>query len=119
LELVTAQRKVDAERVARLVGQGFSRTEVARIMLISTKTVMRVMKDPGMLDLARSVFEEDDREPGAAEVLRRLLTSQNENVRLRAAVALLQQTADEPPPEAPRGHLIIPLTPHFESEDHA
>ncbi len=112
-QYATRWRKVDPERVARLRGQGFSRTEIARLLGCSTRTVSNSLKQPGMRELAEATLAETAPEPGAVETLRKLLVSEREEIRLRAAVALLaEKVPDAASAATPAGSgITVPLKP--------
>src|SRR5439155_25129658 len=76
-------------QIAKLIGRGYTRGEVASRLKVSTKTVSRVMGRPDARALAQRTRELGD--PDAVAVLRELLTSPNDHVRLRAAIALLRE----------------------------
>lgn len=81
-------------RAAELVGRGMTRYEVARRLGVSTRTISRTLAKPAVASAAASARESLD--PSAADVLRALLSSDKDEIRLRAAVALLR----DPPPQA-------------------
>jgi len=81
-------------RAAELVGRGMTRGEVARRLGVSARTISRALSKPAVAAIAAEARESLD--PSAAEVLRALLGSDKEEIRLRAAVALLR----DPPPQA-------------------
>lgn len=84
----------DKERMlAKMIGRGYTRTEAALRLDVSTKTVTRTLKKAEVVALAQETMEAID--PDAADVLRELLSSEREEIRLRAAMALLR---DPPPP---------------------
>jgi transposase len=93
------------EAIARLTGRGFSRGEVAQRLNISAKTVQRVMKQPAAQALAERVREQVD--PEVSEVLRELLRSPSDAIRLGACRLLLQapfplEDPETDPDERPR-----------------
>ena len=96
------------KRAARLLGQGYTSAAVARRLGISERTLRSWKKLPGFLELARREQAESG-DPDAREVLRELLHSDNEMVRLRAAVALLTRPGepDDEEPAIPEGAIIV------------
>ena len=83
------------EQIARLKGRGLRTCEVAARLGVSESTVKRVLRDSTEAQaLARRTREAAD--PAAVDVLRELLSSQSEQVRLRAAIALLAAPVADP-----------------------
>jgi hypothetical protein len=99
---VTARDK----QVAILTGRGYTREDVARRVGLSVRQVQRILADPEVRELAQATQEQTD--PSAVEVLRDLLTSDREDIRLRAAQILLKTPPpDEPKTTVPNGGIIV------------
>jgi transposase-like protein len=95
---VTAAQK----RAARLLGQGYTSRAVARRLGLSERTLRTWKRLPGFAELVERERRETG-DPDAREVLHQLLHSDNETVRLRAAVALLARPG-EPEDDQPAVH---------------
>jgi transposase-like protein len=87
------------QRSARLLGQGYTSRAVARRLGISERTLRTWKRLLGFAELVERERREAG-DPDAREVLHQLLHSDNETVRLRAAVALLSRPG-EPEDEQP------------------
>ncbi len=74
-------------RVAELTGRGLAQTDIARRLGCSVRTVRRDLAEPVIAARAREVRSQVD--PSASDVLRDLLSSEREDIRLAAARALL------------------------------
>jgi HEAT repeat protein len=87
---------VKEEMVARLWGRGYTNAEIASRVKIGGRQVQRCKKNPAVQALAQRIREQTD--PSAVDVLRELLTSRSETVRLQAARTLLLTpiAAEEP-----------------------
>jgi transposase-like protein len=78
----------EEQRIAKLLGQGYTRAAVAQALGVSEPTIQRRLRaNPAILEAAQD--EQVDRDPDAVEVLRQLLQSDREDIRLKAATALL------------------------------
>ena len=75
-------------QICRLTARGYDRGEVAVRTNVSTKTVSRVLKRPESQALVQRIREQVD--PSAVQVLRELLSSPSDSIRLSAARTLLQ-----------------------------
>jgi len=84
-------------QICRLTARGYDRGEVAVRTNVSAKTVQRVLKQPEAQALVRKIQEQVD--PSAVEVLRELLSSPSDSIRLSAARALLQTPLPYDDPE--------------------
>jgi hypothetical protein len=102
------------QRAARLLGQGYTSRAVARRLGVSERTLRTWKRVPGFPELV----EREQRgtgDPDAREVLHQLLHSDNETIRLRAAVALLgrpgaPRTTSPPSPTVPSSCIRPPST---------
>jgi uncharacterized protein YjcR len=101
---VTAAQK----RAARLLGQGYTSLAVARRLGVSERTLRTWKQLPGFAELVRREQAEGG-DPDARDVLHQLLHSDNETVRLRAAVALLSRSGEpeDDQPAVPDGAIIV------------
>jgi HEAT repeat protein len=96
------------QRAARLLGQGYTSVAVARRLGVSERTLRTWKRLPGFAELVqREQAEVGD--PDARDVLNQLLRSDNETVRLRAAVALLSRPGEpeDDQPAVPDGAIIV------------
>jgi hypothetical protein len=72
---------------ARLAGRGYTIAEIASRMKLGRRQVQRYVNTPEARALAREIREQID--PDATDVLRELLHSRSESIRLQAARTLL------------------------------
>jgi hypothetical protein len=87
-------------RAARLLGLGYSQKEVARRVGVGDRTIREwLAKVDGFRDLAQA-SQDELADPSALDVLRDLLHSPTESIRLSAAKSLLYRPAWVPDPDA-------------------
>jgi hypothetical protein len=99
--------------IARLRGMGYSQPETAARLKLSTRTVQRVMKQPEAQAFAQRIREQHD--PQATDVLRALLSSANESIRLQAARTLLLTPVPDDDPDDDRPRITVYEAPREES----
>jgi HEAT repeat protein len=90
------------ERAARMLGRGHSQTAAAKEAGVTDRTIRSWLQTvPGFREAAQHELELAP-EPDALTTLRALLKSSREDIRLRAAIALMRQPDDGPTDDAPQ-----------------